>query len=287
MQDYIRENYIQKSASQIAYELNTNTSKVQRLMIKFGLNREEYKRNYIKENYGKLSAEEIAFHFGCSKNCVMAWASRLNIKSFVPIQKNVNFFKSWSSNMAYVLGFTIADGYISRLNNKSGLSLTYNINTKDIFILEYIRDNISPYSIIKSNKRYDKRTDKYYNKSLLEVHSKEIVLSLYDLGLESPKTGKEVLPNIPEEFKHDFLCGYHDGDGYLRQRTENGTYFEFTCMNQKFLQDINLKICNNIGVVQPDRGWYKLLIKTKQVCQELDNKMIQNRDFYLKRKHFG
>jgi len=286
MQDYITQNYIQKPAYLIAEELGVTTTRVQRLMRKMGLDRREYKRNYMRENYGKLSVDEIASHFGCDRTCVWAAAKTLNIKSFTPLEKNVDFFKSWSSNMAYILGFTIADGYISSLNSKRGMSLVYNINTKDVSILEYIRDNISPYSEVRSSQRYDKRTDKYYNKSVLCIASKEIVLSLYDLGLESPKTGYEVLPDIPNEFKYDFLCGYHDGDGYLRRCTKNGYYFEFTCVNEKFLQDVNSKICNDIGKVQADRGWYKLLIRTKSICKELDSFMTQNRDFYLKRKHF-
>jgi len=285
MIEYIKENYIKKTAFEIAQDLQVSTSKVQRQMKKLGLNREEYKKQYLINNYEKIGPKEIAKHFNSSSDSVKAWAFRLGLRHFKEYEKLETFFDIWSPNMAYILGFTIADGYIR--DTKSSYCLNYNINTKDREILEYIKNNIMTNSLIKDSKRFDKRTKKYYNKSTLFIYSKDIIISLKNLGLIQAKTGKEILPNIPEEYKSHFLCGYHDGDGYLRKGNNGGYYFEFTCMNEKFLHDVNNNLCCGIGKVQPDRKWYKLLIRQKEVCINLDNYMKTDRDFYLKRKHFS
>jgi hypothetical protein len=99
---------------------------------------------------------------------------------------------------------------------------------------------------------------------------------------------KEKLPEIPQEYKYSFLCGYHDGDGHLENGT-NASYnysFEFTCMNEQFLLDIQDQICDRLGKVSARRTVYEYKIYGRDICKDLDRRMTQNVSFYLKRKHF-
>jgi len=290
IKEYIKVNYIQKNAREIAEELNTSEGIIRRLMVSLGLHRENDKKEYIIKNYSTMLTSNIAEYFNCSTTAVISLANHLGIK-----KENIEFgnnrvykldkdyFVNWSRNMAYILGFTIADGYIS--SRKSNYCLSYCINTKDIAILEYIKKEISPDSKIKSEKAFDNRTLKFYNRSILNIFSKELVESLERLGLTQGKTGKEIFPNIPKEFIGDFLCGFHDGDGskFLRN---NAYRLSFACANKKFLEDLKLKTCFNLGTIKNRNNWYEYVICGKQNCLKLDSLMTKNRDFYLKRKHF-
>ena len=252
------------------------------------MQRENSDRDFVKANYESMGGYKIAEILGISYHSVVNYAVRLGInhnRIFPPnLNKKEDYFRIWNYDMAYILGFTISDGYI--LDNDRSYALTYGINTKDLEILEFIQSQISPDSKIRSYKTFDKRTNKYYDRSQLSIYSKVIVKSLEDLGLIQAKTGKEVLPDIPEQFRMSFLCGFFDGDGHLRACKKNGYLFEFTCMSESFLNDLKDKICGGLGKVQPDRGWFKYIIGRKAVCQDLDAKMIANVSFYLKRKHF-
>jgi hypothetical protein len=53
---------------------------------------------------------------------------------------NEEFFSKWSKDMAYILGFVTADGYVSDVKWCVQISL----QERDVEILEYIKKCISP-----------------------------------------------------------------------------------------------------------------------------------------------
>jgi hypothetical protein len=118
--------------------------------------------------------------------------------------KNEKYFKTWSIEMAYFLGFICADGHLA--TNRNMLSIQ--LHTKDKYILENFKNFLN----------YDGNI--YLRKDLpsanLWVISKEITQDLMDFGLTRHKSQElRWIEQIPEEYISHFVRGYFDGDGHI------------------------------------------------------------------------
>jgi len=136
------------------------------------------------------------------------------IRKPFPWKWDTKFFEKWSPEMAYILGFLIADGYVftnPRGSQYFGLMLTDKEIMKEIRKALRSNHKISTY---KAKKKYWK--DRY----ALQIGSKEAVARLKDFGIIQNKSLIIKYPkNIPEEFLGHFVRGYFDGDGgvYFRK----------------------------------------------------------------------
>jgi len=120
--------------------------------------------------------------------------------------KNENFFKKWSPEMAYILGFFTADG--SMIRNKRGAHfIEFQITDKDL--LEKIRILLGSNHKISTRKMSDNGKAIYR----LQIGSKVIFNDLLKLGLSSSKSKRIKLPITPRKYFQHFLRGYFDGDG--------------------------------------------------------------------------
>lgn len=108
---------------------------------------------------------------------------------------NEEFFRSWSSDMAYVLGLTLTDG-------------TMTLAQKDRHILEQVNDVMSSTYPI----RYRDNVHK------LAISRKAIVEGLAALGITERKSFTTEMPDVPPEYLADFLRGVIDGDGWVQDR---------------------------------------------------------------------
>jgi intein-encoded DNA endonuclease-like protein len=127
----------------------------------------------------------------------------------VPIYKKVNknFFKKWTSDMAYVLGFFAADGYIT-VNKRGGQFWCIQITDKEL--LESIK------KVISAEHKISVRLPKKANESIiyrLQIGSIEMCNDLRELGFSERKTKSLAIPNVPEKYFSAFVRGYFDGDG--------------------------------------------------------------------------
>lgn len=125
---------------------------------------------------------------------------------------NERYFDVWSPNMAYILGFVLADGSVSRH------SLRVEVAKRDIEVLEFIRSELCPTArILHSQKGTARR---------LNINSVVLVKSLAKYGIIKNKTGKEHINfHIPQELFGDFIRGLFDGDGWVclrRNSIESG-----------------------------------------------------------------
>lgn len=125
----------------------------------------------------------------------------------MPISKEVNkdFFKKWTPEMAYVLGFFAADGYMT-VNKRGGQFWCMDI--KDKIIIEKIKKEICSNHKISVRKRRDK-----YINYRIQIGSVEICNDLRILGFYENKTKNLSVPNVPKDNFNDFVRGYFDGDG--------------------------------------------------------------------------
>lgn len=181
----------------------------------------------------------------------------------MPIYKHVNkdFFKKWTSEMAYVLGFFAADGTMIR-NNRGAHFIEFHITDKDI-LLEIRKALESDHKISVRN-----RGDNCKLGYRLQIGSKEIFDDLTNLGFIPNKSKKLLFPNIPEKYLPHFVRGYFDGDGCVyfkkhkaKDRINPRWVFStrFTSGSKQFLISLH-KILKNHGlkkgfIVTKERGF--------------------------------
>lgn len=124
----------------------------------------------------------------------------------MPVYKKVDqdFFKKWSSDMAYVLGFFAADGnLICTKRNTHFLSIC----SLDRDILKAILHSMS------SEHALSKRSARSGSVYRFQIGSKVLYEDLTHLGFEQRKSNRMRVPSIPDQYFWDFVRGYFDGDG--------------------------------------------------------------------------
>jgi hypothetical protein len=114
------------------------------------------------------------------------------------------FFKTWSPNMAYVLGYWFADGNMYFQKGAGGYFVS--IGSKDSDHLQRICDAIGV-GTLKRKTRSDVHE--------LVICRKEMFNDLLRLGGTTRKSLTVTWPHVPSEFLVDFIRGYIDGDGSL------------------------------------------------------------------------
>lgn len=119
-----------------------------------------------------------------------------------------SFFREWTSNMAYIVGFIAADGAIQKRHKSS---LVLKILSSDRDIIEKIGEILSLRTRTWVNKRENTKTIYYLNSS-----NGRFINPLLDIGIGSRKSYEMKSLSIPDKFFWDFLRGYSDGDGSIQ-----------------------------------------------------------------------
>ncbi|MGM0901024.1 MAG: LAGLIDADG family homing endonuclease [Bacillota bacterium] len=113
---------------------------------------------------------------------------------------NENFFKTWTHQMAWVLGLFITDGTV----NKSIHTISF--AQKDERILRLVANYMEADYVLGAIGPTCKTPT-------LIINSKEIKKDLERLGITANKSLTVRFPNVPEEFLPSFVRGVIDGDG--------------------------------------------------------------------------
>ncbi|MBE3094332.1 MAG: hypothetical protein IMZ52_04815, partial [Actinobacteria bacterium] len=198
---------------------------------------------------------------------------------FNPQSKSVNkdFFKTWSPEMAYVLGYWFADGNI--YNN------TFTIVSVDYDIIKKITDVMkSTYKIQKVNQTsmingvIPKRKPLYR----IAITNKFIVNSIKCLGGVEKKSLIAEFPDVPEKYLNHFIRGFLDGDGGISVRNHGNPEVVFYG-TKSFLTTLNDRIKWK-GKIIPQRKIYFLKFIAED-AQEVLKYMYTNSNIYLDRKY--
>lgn len=190
---YIDENAYKCSLNEIWEYFNSIYTKVQ---IK----------NYCNRNnleYRKLTSDER------SVSCSNKKLTKQRQQTLV----NHDYFKIWSNNMAYIFGLWCADGYISSKNNTYQFSIKLHKNDK--YLLQQILNEMQ-----SKHKIYENED----NSCLFVIGSKTIVNDIIKLGGKERKSLDLKFPKIPDEYSHDFIRGYFDGNGCISYNKANNKY---------------------------------------------------------------
>ena len=205
---------------------------------------------------------------------------------------NQDFFKNWTPEMAYVLGFFAADGYIT-VNKRGGQFWSIQITDKPL--LQSIR------KILQSEHKIGERRAGEREKTLyrLQIGSIEMCRDLRNLGFKERKTNSMSIPNIPQKYFADFTRGYFDGDGniwtgLIHKKRKTPTYVLFTAftscsvafLNQ--LKDRLAKVCAGGCLYESKRNYARLQYSSKDSLKLYDfmynHKDFQKSGLFLERK---
>jgi len=204
---------------------------------------------------------------------------------------NQDFFKIWSPQMSYILGYIAADGCIYKRKNRKN-SYTLNITSKDKDNLLKMGKNLSPDCSISI--KYNSQRLPY---SQIQISNREICGDLISLGILPRKTYNLNFIKVPEEYFSDFVRGFFDGDGTVYIYKVNGTpqiKAGFVSPNLSFITEFNKQLCKAIDI--QCKAVHKFHSKNKKVplynicfyiddCERLYKFMYKNASIFLNRKH--
>lgn len=182
---------------------------------------------------------------------------------------------------AYIFGFLTADGC------NDNRSICINLNKKDIEILEFIKNQISPDSKIRTLKN---------NMLGLNIYSKKLCKDLYDLGIIPNKTKIIEFPKIKNEYLSHYIRGCFDGDGCvstIKQSNKKRESIRFSYVSGslnfiKSLEEIFRTKCNLKSkkiYKQKSINAYYLNYSSKEEVEKIYNFIYKNSCFHLDRKY--
>ena len=162
-----------------------------------------------------------------------------------------DFFRKWSPEMAYVLGFFAADGCLT-INRKRGNKYIEFVST-DYEIIDKIRSTLKSKHMISARRRGVNHLISYR----LQIGSKKIYHDLEDLGFMPNKSKILKFPHVPIVYLSHFIRGYFDGDGhclfgkYQRKNRPSPTkivFSGFSSGSNKFLQKLQVVLKRYAGI---------------------------------------
>ncbi len=166
----------------------------------------------------------------------------------MPIHKEYDrkFFKKWSPDMAYILGFLFADGNIIKTKRGTHFVAIYTADKELI---------ISMAKCMGSNHKISERKSETGTVYVIQIGSRELFEDLIKLGLTPNKARRMEFPNIPKKYLGDFIRGYFDGDGCVwagithkkRSKTTNSILTSFTSASYFFLKNL-YNILKKLGI---------------------------------------
>lgn len=185
----------------------------------------------------RLSTLEVCKLLGICRTNFYKYLKKFNIynhgqQKYFP---NENFFSTWSHEMAYCVGFISADGHV--WEKRPFLSI--GLHERDIDTLTYIKNQISPMSLVRANPKH---------KGIqLTIKSHQIWSDLKKYNITHDKTfDLKIDFDIPKEFWGDYLRGYFDGDGsiWIQKNRKTPAYAgSIVGASRQILDDI----CDRLG----------------------------------------
>lgn len=149
---------------------------------------------------------------------------------------NEDYFKTWTRNMAYMLGFWFADGCIYR-----GQMFDITVHKKDRYILKKFAEELQFQGHL-----YD-----YVDRqaSRIDFSCKVIYNDIVALGGKECKSIDIEFPDVPKEYLSDFIRGYFDGDGCACLCKGKRLRTSFASGSPQFLSTLHQILKEEAGVI--------------------------------------
>ena len=166
----------------------------------------------------------------------------------MPVYKKYDrdFFKRWSKDMAYILGFLYADGNITKTKRGTHFISAYSADRNLLIAFK---------KVMSFEHKISKRNSSSGCVFRFQIGSREYFDDLGRIGLTPNKTKRMFVPKIPNDFLPDFIRGYFDGDGnvwcgYMNKKRVKKTKVlsvSFTSGSKMFLKKL-LDVLRQNGV---------------------------------------
>lgn len=193
--------------------------------------------------------------------------------------------KTFSRDLAYILGFFAADGNLTK--NKNG-SCYVEFTSTDLDLINSIKEKLGVTNKITIRKGTATWKDRYR----LQIGSKELYHWLIKIGFSRRKSDRLAFPSVPMKVISDFIRGYFDGDGCVMfnlQRKKPYAIVRFTSKSKKFLESLARILSENFDlsyrkIYFDSKAWRLSYSKTDSI--KLFSIMYSNikNQIFLKRK---
>jgi len=249
----------------------------------------EHKEILAQQSASKTLPEWIEFfNFQYTKNQIYSYCyhngykiKKLDKSALGKIQSqnskkyhiNQDYFKKWSHNMAYMLGFWFADGCIY-----GGKMFDITIHAKDKYLIKRFAEELQYEGPLCD---YVDRQASRLNFSCIVIYN-DIVL----LGGKENKSMDVQFPNVPKKFLPDFIRGYFDGNGCIMNLKGGRINSAFTCGSRDFIDKLWKILKEEVGIEggSYDSNSYSLRFGKKDSIK-LGKYMYQNNpELFLERK---
>lgn len=258
-----------------------------------------HRRSVIAARYEEEGSVPIARDLGVTRGAVLNMAKRMGLvfkdkdkKIGLKIRANNtscdrDYFKTWSPNMAYCLGYIYADGYID--NRMFTLRLRCHSKDEEILLAVH-RELKSKHKIGRLEARSDQGRNNGPQTYCVIANTDLVRYLVEEHGVKPNKSKLDLpLPYVPDDHFGHFLRGYFDGDGHIHKRKQcRGGAFSFVG-TEKFIEGMRETICNLYGArkvkVQKQSEIYAVVWSYHQDLIRIYNGMYPSGDYiFLKRK---
>ena len=191
---------------------------------------------FFDNQYTKNQIYSFCYHKGLRiKKLSQSEISKIQSNNARKYHINQDYFKSWSHNMAYVLGLWFADGCIY-----GGKMFDITLHNKDKYILKKVAEELS----------YEGQLYDYVDRQAARINFSCVVIynDIINLGGKENKSLDMDFPNIPKEYLSDFIRGYFDGDGCVMRLKGGRINSVFTSGSKKFLDNLHQILKEEAGV---------------------------------------
>ncbi len=201
---------------------------------------------------------------------------------------NTKFFKTWTPEMAYVLGWILTDGCIEYIPRKR---YVIRFELSETQPLEIIKQLLGANHPIHENRRY---ASPQYS---IMLRSQVAVQSLMDIGVTPNKTLTVQVPAMPQNCRREFIRGVFEGDGsvFLINRSNGRKWLntKFSSASENFIRGISQILYEDIGLIpkiysrdsrSEDGSTYWELRYGGKESMALYYYMYKDATFYLERK---
>lgn len=251
---FLKENYYNLPIKEIANKLNLKYQQIVTKAHNLGMNKKKATgENWSsKEDDFLLNNFEFASRDYLLRNLDRSWSSiyqrgllthKLNRKSQDKYYINHKKMNGWNKEIAYILGFILADGYIMyKTKERNETSLQIEIADYDVDILNKIKSYLEFEGPVAISNRGTVKLN-ISNMMIIE----ELIRKGYPIKNKTFST--KWIENIPTQYVNHFIRGIFDGDGSIYLNKNKPTF--------QFLGTKNLLIGikNNTPFPQPNIHW--------------------------------
>ncbi|MGW6192928.1 LAGLIDADG family homing endonuclease [Bacillus cereus] len=197
------------------------------------------------------------------RRAIGSWKRKYDLKE--------DYFKTWSNNMAYILGFITADGVIPKENQ------CVSISQKESDILNDIKKELNTNQPLYQNKK----TGVY----MLNLNSKTIKEDLMNIhGIKPCKSFTVEFPFVPDEYLHHFIRGYFDGDGHVNPHKYFVSFVGGSYNFMNSFKDILENHQYSLSFVDREKQ-YRIYLSGKDNVKKFSKWIYKDKGLYLERKY--